>query len=63
LEEQTVVIPTVEKEYPTDNDVQKWKSMTKRELDEYAHEHDHIELDRRQTKPNMIKEFLSKLKG
>jgi hypothetical protein len=39
------------------------EDMTKLELDEYAHNHDGIELDRRKTKKNMIKEFLTKLKG
>jgi hypothetical protein len=37
--------------------------LTKIELDEYAHDHEGIELDRRKSKPNMIKEFLTKLKG
>jgi len=39
----------------------KIKSMTKLELDQYA-EHYDIFLDRRQTKQNMINEFIQKLK-
>ena len=37
------------------------EGMTKTELDEYAEKYD-IYLDRRQTKPNMINEFIQKLK-
>lgn len=37
------------------------KSMTKLEIDEYALENG-IQLDRRQTKQNMITEFIQKLK-
>lgn len=37
--------------------------MDKLELDEYASNKEGIELDRRQSKKNMIKEFLTKLKG
>jgi len=51
------------KEYPSEEDISKWEEMDKLELDEYAHNHDGIELDRRQTKSNMVKEFLTKLKG
>lgn len=40
---------------------EKIKGMTKTELDEYAEQYD-IYLDRRQTKPNMINEFIQKLK-
>jgi hypothetical protein len=39
------------------------EKMTKDELDEYAKKHNEIELDRRKSKPNMIKEFLTKIKG
>lgn len=38
------------------------EEMSKAELDEYALNHG-IELDRRKTKINMIKDLLSKLKG
>jgi hypothetical protein len=41
--------------------VEKLKGMTKAELDDYAINYG-IELDRRQTKPNMINEFIQKLK-
>jgi len=37
------------------------EGMTKVQLDEYAEKYD-IYLDRRQTKPNMINEFIQKLK-
>ena len=40
---------------------EKIKGMTKLELDQYAEQYD-IYLDRRQTKPNMINEFINKLK-
>ena len=40
---------------------EKIKGMTKAELDEYAEQYG-IELDRRQTKPNMVNEFIQKLK-
>ena len=40
---------------------EKIKGITKAELNEYAKKYD-IDLDRRQTKPNMINEFIQKLK-
>lgn len=40
---------------------EKLKGMTKLELDQYAEKYN-IYLDRRQTKANMINEFLTKLK-
>lgn len=39
------------------------EDMTKQELDEYALVEKNIELDRRKSKPNMIKDLLAKLKG
>lgn len=36
-------------------------AMTKQQLDEYAEQEYEIHLDRRQSKENMIKEFLSKI--
>ena len=37
--------------------------MTKKELDDYALNETNIELDRRKSLPNMIKQFIAKLKG
>lgn len=44
-----------------DEHMNKIDGMSKMELDEYAKDYD-IELDRRQTKRNMIDEFIQKLK-
>lgn len=68
--EDYVQSPSIEEETSTEvdslpegADVNLWEHMTKKELDKYAYEHAGIELDRRQSKSNMIKEFLTKLKG
>jgi len=45
-----------------ETEIEKFESMTKAELDLYAAEKHGIQLDRRQSKPNMITEFIQKLK-
>ena len=55
-----------ETEVVTENDdaaeIEDWEAMTKAGLDLYAAEKHGIQLDRRQSKPNMITEFIQKLK-
>jgi hypothetical protein len=55
-------LPIKEQEETNNIDMEVLESMSKMELDVYAHEKENIELDRRRTKTNMINEFLTKLK-
>jgi hypothetical protein len=63
LEEWLELVTEVEETVVEEIDLEiEPESMTKTELDEYALEAHGIQLDRRQTKINMITEFIQKLK-
>lgn len=62
ISDQAVIIEEVLPSISFEQHMKNIDGMLKMELDKYATSHG-IELDRRQSRPNMIKEFITKIKG